>query len=114
MAGDPILCPHVLAETSNLIAYHEADRNVLRYRRSLAHIVRQCDERSSVAVDAVADMSYDRLGLTDAILLLLAADQNLLLLSSDLDLCLEADKRRLRIVNYNYVREGALRLDQIN
>lgn len=114
LAGDPILCPHVLAETSNLIAYREGDRSMLRYRRSLAHIVTQCDERSGLAVDAVADMGYERLGLTDAILLLLAANSDVLLVSDDLQLCLEADKRRLRYVNYNYVREGALRIDQIH
>lgn len=111
--GEPILCPHVLAETSNLIAYRQAPKQLSRLRRSLAHIVGQCAERSIDARNAVTDTHFERLGLTDAVLLLLARNVKSLLLSDDLHLCQEAGRRGLRVVNYSYVRDGALRIDQI-
>lgn len=53
------------------------------------------------------------LGITDAVLLLLSAERRLTLVSDDLQLCLAAERRALRTVNYNHLCDGALRVDQL-
>ena len=108
-----ILCPHVIAETSNLIGYRQNPAQAIELRKSFAHIIAAAAESSATAQRAVADKAYERLGVTDAVLLLLATDTSTLLLSDDLALCLEAGRRGLNVVNYNNLRDGALRLDQL-
>lgn len=111
--GDLVLSPHVIAETSNLIAYRQSEAQRVALRRSLARVITVADEQSRAAKLTTADAGYERLGVTDAILLLLADAEEVLLVSDDLGLCLEAARRGLRVVNYNNLRDGALRLDQI-
>lgn len=111
--GDLILCPHVLAETSNLLGYRQTPQQRRRWLTSLGEIVCIAQERSETAKRAVADNDYGRLGLTDAVLLLLSGDEELALVSDDLQLCLEGARRGARTINYNYVRDGALRVDQL-
>lgn len=110
---DLVLCPHVLAETSNLLDFHQSPTQVHRLRTSLAEIVALASERSEAARRAVDDPAYSRLGLSDAVMLLLASDRTLLLVSDDLALCLEAQRRGSRVVNYSHVRDGAIGLDQL-
>ena len=49
---------------------------------------------------------FVRLGLTDAVLLLLSIDTSLILLTTDLGLYLAATKRGLKVVNFNHHREA--------
>ncbi|HEU0067442.1 MAG TPA: hypothetical protein VFQ57_09415 [Sphingomonas sp.] len=57
--------------------------------------------------------AYQRLGLTDAVLLILSARCELALVSDDLHLCLEAARRGARTIDYNHLRDGALTVAHI-
>ena len=70
-------------------------------------------ERTEQAARVVTDDAYLRLGITDAVLLELATDVRLTLLSDDLQLCLEAERRGTKTLNYNYLRDGAVQIDQL-
>lgn len=111
--GDLILCPAVLAETSNLLAFRQSSRQRDRWLRSLSDVIGFAAERTIPAVDAASDPAYVRLGFTDAVLLTLSQHKQHTLLSDDLALCWEAQRRSLRAINYNHVREGSLRLDDL-
>lgn len=111
--GNPILCPHVLAEASNLISYRQSPKQTAYLRASLAEFVGRYDELALPSQEAVAQPEYALLGITDSILLLLAAEPSRILLSVDLKLCLAAWQRKLKVVNYNYIRDGAMTIDQI-
>ena len=111
--GNPLLCPHVLAETSNLISYRQTPRHAANLRNSLAYFVERFDEHTLPAAKAVAQPEYAVLGITDSILLLLAGQTSRILLSVDLKLCLAAWQRKLQAINYNYIRDGAMTIDQI-
>jgi hypothetical protein len=106
--ADVVLCPHVLTETSNLLAYRQSERQAADWFDSLADVVRQASERSVAALATIDDVAYRRLGLTDAILLSLAADKRLALLTDDLFLHHEALRRNLRSVNFSYLRTGVM------
>ena len=107
-----VVCPHVLTEASNLLGFEDRGGMVRRSRRTLAAIVADFEERSYAAPIAMDDVDYLRLGLTDAVLLLLA-NQSTVLLTADLHLALAADARGHYIINYNHVRDGAITLEQI-
>lgn len=108
--GELILCPHVLAETSNI------SRLTSEPLRTLLGVALQDIVDASIEIHVAAGVAarapdYLRLGLTDAVLLELSkADR--VLLSDDLDLCLAAEYRRYRVINYNHLR-GGMALDQI-
>lgn len=100
-----VLCPHVLAECSNLV--RQPDQSLqLAAANELAVIIGITKEQHLPAVTAVADKDYRRLGLTDAVLLQLATP-GYILLSDDLDLYLVASRRGIMAVNFNHLREGA-------
>lgn len=111
--GDPVFCPHILAEVSNLLVYRQTASQSAAWRKSLAELILQFREESEDAAKAIKDSAYSRLGLADAILLILASCSGLSLVSDDLHLCLEAERRDLRTINYSYVRDGALRVSQL-
>ena len=108
--GQPVLCPQVLAETSNLVSYRQAPRQIAIFRQSLARFVELFDEMTIEARRVIADVSFETLGITDAVLLLLSAERKYRLLSDDLQLCLAAERRGVSALNYNYVRDGAVRV----
>lgn len=60
----------------------------------------------------MTDADYARLGLTDAVLLMLA-ERSAMLMSADLSLCLAAEQRGARAINYSHLRDGAWTLEQI-
>ena len=108
--GHLILCPHVLAETSNISRLTaEPLRSLLGV--ALLDIVDASTEMHVAAEVAALAPEYLRLGLTDAVLLELG-ETNRVLLSDDLDLCLAAEHRGYPVINYNYLRDG-MTLEQI-
>lgn len=111
--GDPVLCPQVLAETSNLIAFKQSPRQVDSLRGSLAMFVKRFEEITVDARRVVGGQSYRLLGLTDAVILLLSAERKYRLLSDDLALCLAAQRHGVNAINYNYVRDGAIRVQDM-
>ena len=106
-----IVRPHVLTETSNLLRYTN-DALALQLQTVLADVTSQFSECFEPATSVTSDQAFGRLGLTDAMLLLLAACE-LTLFSDDRDLCQAAADRALRVINFNYLRDGAVRLDQL-
>ena len=108
--GHLILCPHVLAETSNISRLTaEPLRSLLGV--ALLDIVDASTEMHVAAEVAALVPEYLRLGLTDAVLLELG-EPDRVLLSDDLDLCLAAEHRGYPVINYNYLRDG-MTLEQI-
>ena len=108
--GHLILCPHVLAETSNISRLTaEPLRSLLGV--ALLDIVDASTEIHVAAEVAALAPEYLRLGLTDAVLLELGRTDRVLL-SDDLDLCLAAELRGYPVINYNYLRDG-MTLEQI-
>lgn len=104
-----ILCPQVVAETSNLLRY---DRNDRRYSEVLRRLVHSYEERSKPSSEAVETAEFLQLGVTDAVLALLASGVGAVL-SADARLCHAIERRGHRAINYNYVRDGALKVPQI-
>jgi len=106
---DIILCPQVVAETSNLLRY---DRDHRRYSEVLRRLVHSYEERSNPSRKAVETPEFLQLGVTDAVLALLASGVGAVL-SADAKLCHAIARRGHRAINYNYVRDGALKVAQI-
>lgn len=107
--GDLILCPQVVAETSNLLR-HSAEGS--GFSEILRRLVHQYEERSRASREAVESPSFMRLGVTDAVLILLAGEAAALF-SADAKLCHAVEQAGHRAINYNYVRDGALTSSQI-
>jgi predicted nucleic acid-binding protein len=101
-----LTCPHVLAETSNLLAQTN-DRQRAILLAGLADWIGRLDESGLASGAAVARPEYRRLGLTDAVLVLLALN-GATLLTVDLPLYLAATAAGCAAINYNYVRDGVL------
>ena len=104
---DPILvCPHVLAETSNIVRLTN-DAHALMFGKALASLANLLSERHLSVSEAAARPEYGRLGLTDAVLLTLAAE-GACLVSDDLDLYLAAAYAGYEAINFSHVREALL------
>ena len=105
-AGDGIVwCPHVLAETSNLVRYLN-DPVEAEAAAALAVLVGRFPEESVPSSTGCGRAEYRRLGLTDAILLTLASS-GATLLTDDLDLHLAALSADLPSLNFNELRDEA-------
>lgn len=107
-----VLCPHVLAETSNLVRQTN-DKAARAIGAMLAMLIARASEARIASTDCAGRPEYARLGLTDAVLLELAAGGHTLL-SDDAVLCHASAARGYRTINYNHVRDGAVRLDQLH
>lgn len=103
-----ILSPNVLTETSNLIRQVGEPRRT-DLSNAMARFVAQFEERIVPSGIAVARAEHSRLGLTDAVLLELAAD-GATILTVDLDLYLAASSAGYDPVNFNHLREAAFGL----
>lgn len=97
-----IVTPNTLTETSNLIGQIDdpARRNI---RETLRLVVGATAEQYFPSRDAVAIPEYLRLGLTDACLLGLTSGGRSLV-TTDLDLYLDASRRGVSVVNFNHYR----------
>lgn len=103
-----LLSPNVLAETSNLIRQVGEPRRA-ELSRAVARFVQQFEERAIASQLAVSRTEHSRLGLTDAVLLELAADGGTIL-TADLDLYLAAASAGYDAFNFNHLREVAFDL----
>jgi rRNA-processing protein FCF1 len=95
--------PNVLTEVSNLL-----DSGDLRERLqvSLAAVIQVLDERYVPSSDACSVDGFRRLGLTDATLLALAGG-GLLVLTADVPLYVELQRKGMEVVNFHHLRERA-------
>lgn len=103
IADGLIWCPHVLAETSNLIRYlNEPAKSTVTL--ALGKVIDSGDERRVASGDAVRRVEFQRLGLTDAVLLVLAEAQAVLL-TDDLDLHVAALSAGHDSINFCELRD---------
>lgn len=105
-ASDLLVTPHVLAETSNLVGYiaEPARTEVMRVLQTLILTATEVTVASKVAAER---KEFIRLGLTDTVLLEATA-QEVVLLSSDLALCIAAETTGKLAMNFNHVRDSYL------
>ena len=105
-ASDLLVTPHVLAETSNLVGYiaEPARTEVMRVLQTL---IRTATEVAVASKAAAEKKEFIRLGLTDAALLE-ATNQEVVLLSTDLELCIAAETTGKLAMNFNHVRDSYL------
>jgi hypothetical protein len=104
---DPVLvCPHVLAETSNIVRLTNETHATI-FGDALAALAMLFTERHLTLTHAATRPEYGRLGLTDAVLLTLAAE-GACLVSDDLDLYLAAAYAGYEAINFSHVREALL------
>ena len=101
-----IVPPHVLTEASNLLdaGKRQAD---LRLVESLILWTNRLQERGTPAVEAFRRPEAIRLGLTDAVLLTLA-ETGATLMTEDAELYYAAAAAGYSVINFNYVRDGAV------
>ncbi|CDO35842.1 PIN domain-containing protein [Novosphingobium sp. KN65.2] len=99
-----ITCPHILTETSNLLANTNdvEKRDLLEGLKVLLQNMEEVRPPSLLACDHQA---YHRLGLTDAVLLSMELS-GAPLLTADLDLMLAASKEGRKAINYNWYRDA--------
>lgn len=103
-AADGIIwCPHVLAETSNMVRYL-SDPIRGDATKALSLLIARYPENPTPSVRGAARPEYGRLGLTDAILLTLTA-AGATLLTDDLDLHIAALGAGLSSINFNELRD---------
>lgn len=103
-----ILSPNVLTETSNL-ARQIADPRRAEIARTLGAMVAAHTEMYVASRDVVARREYARLGLTDAALLELATRETGTICTADLGLYLAALDADVKAINFNHLRDRAMR-----
>lgn len=103
-AADGIVwCPHVLAETSNLARYVN-DPIRTEVAQALAILIAKHPETPVTSEEATSHPAYIRLGLTDSVLLTLAAT-GATLITDDLDLHIAAVQADHASINFNQYRD---------
>lgn len=101
-----VVTPNVMTEASNL-ASQVAEPNLSAVRQRIAILAGSLREEYCPSAEATTLAPYLRLGLTDCALLALAGTQAPLL-TTDLDLYLEAAKFNRLAKNFNHLREARL------
>lgn len=104
-ASSVVVTPNTLTEASNLIRHigNPARTEICYFFRDLLQLVAEEYHNSK---DALSQRSFIRLGLTDSILLC-ASHGSRTLLTSDLDLYLEAASLGVQAINFNHYRDVA-------
>ena len=98
-----VTCPNVWTETSNLVRYApEPIRS--RSSETLKTLIGRSTETYVESRRAATRREYSQLGLTDAVLLVLA-ESGSTLLTDDLDVYLAAGKAGHTAINYNHLRD---------
>jgi hypothetical protein len=103
-AAELIFVPNVVTETSNLLRYVE-DPIRSQLMQGFGVLLRGAHERYAPSKDAAARQEFGPLGLTDAVLLMLA-ETGAHLVTVDLDLYIAASMAGYGVSNYNHIREA--------
>jgi len=98
-----ILCPHVLAETSNMIRYLDPGR-ASEVMQLFENLIQSAEEEYTPSAKAASHTQHTRLGLTDSVLLTMA-ETGAVLLTDDLDLYLAAVGAGLDAINFAHDQE---------
>lgn len=102
--GRLITTPHVLSQASDLADLR--DMELLEVRRRFRLIVDQATEFNDPSRVLVADPIFERLGLADAAISRISS-RGVLVVTADLDLQLEVQRRGADALNFNHVRHLA-------
>ena len=102
--GRLITTPHLLSQTSDLAALDGAERS--RCRLIFRTLIQAMDERYHESRLVVKDPAFSRLGLADAAVAV-ASQNNILVLTDDLDLYRTLAERGADALNFNHVRQTA-------
>jgi len=101
-----IVTPHILTETSNLIA-QAAEPIVSALRNTLIELLETQKEEYEPSVEVSKHLLFPRLGLTDCAILRLTRNE-VPLITTDHDLYLMAAKDNNSAINFNHLRQGRL------
>jgi rRNA-processing protein FCF1 len=102
-----VTTPNVLTEVSNLLS-QIGDEVATRLRIRLRALIEIFQEEYIASTEAAGAEEFQRLGLTDAAILLLSKE-DLLVLTDDIHLYLALQRRGIEAVNFNYIREASWR-----
>ena len=104
--GELVVTPNVLTEVSNLAGQlsEPVRSGVLA---SIGLLAMQVAERYFPSGDAAREPEFTRLGLAD-VSVLLAARENVAVVTDDLPLYLRLSALDLHVVNFNHLRTGAV------
>ncbi len=103
-----VTTPNVLTEVSNLLS-QIGEEVAARLRIQLRAHIKLFQEDYIASTEAAEAEEFQRLGLTDAAILLLS-EEDLMVLTDDIRLYLALQNRGLNAaVNFNHIREGAWR-----
>lgn len=97
-----LITPNIATETSNLIGVLSGDY-LQKAREILAAGLRIWDEQYIESVRASGEREYNRLGLTDAAILL-TATRNTEVLTDDFNLYKSLCSRRIPVTNFTHLR----------
>lgn len=99
-----VTCPHILTETSNLLANtHESEKCILL--EGLKFLILSMDEIQYPSALTCEHRAYQRLGLTDAVLMTMDL-ASAPLLTANLNLTLAAQSDGRKVINYNWYRDS--------
>jgi hypothetical protein len=99
--GKLFATPHVLSQASDLTDLH--GKELLQVRRTFKLIVDQIEESYDPSRTLVLDPMFERLGLADAAIATVCS-RGVLVLTADLELQLEVQRRGADALNFNHVR----------
>jgi hypothetical protein len=98
--------PHVLAEVNNLTDLSGPER--LLARAVLKETISMLSEIQVSSGLAAAEPTYDKLGLADAAIGVVAREHACAVLTDDLDLYLQLGRENVEVFNFNYLRAQEL------
>lgn len=99
-----VSCPNIWSETSNLVRY-VGDPVRREIARTLKDLIASSEEVYTESKVAAQREEYQRLGITDAVLLTMARSGGILL-TDDLPVYLAAASAGYEAINYNHIREA--------
>ena len=101
------ITPNTLTETSNLSDYiREPARSTIR--TVLKNIINTNHDDYIPSIDATRNNYFKRLGLTDSVSLIHAANTHSTILTADLSLYLAALETGIKAINFNHIRDSYL------
>lgn len=101
-----VVTPHVLTETYNLVA-QIGEPNRTHILHTLQTFIGSVEELPYPSKEAAFSSSFLRLGLTDSVILNVS-QENLPLVTVDLDLYLESANSGREVINFNHLRAAHL------
>lgn len=103
---DIITTPHILAETTNLIDWVQGEHREILFAY-LTNFIQTKQEIYMPAKDIVSSLAFISLGLTDAGLIELNKNKEVVLITTDLSLYAFSIGQGLKAINFNHIRNGA-------